>query len=48
MEFNKHAHMGIPYDVIVRLGQEYKNSKDEVDIFKFLDHLGNRYRWYKA
>ncbi|VDI16550.1 Hypothetical predicted protein [Mytilus galloprovincialis] len=48
MEFNKYAHMDIPYDVIVRLAQEYKNQRDQVDIFKFLDHLGNRYRWYKA
>lgn len=38
--------MGLPYDVIYRLAQRHSNDRNQVDIDRYLNDLGNDRTWY--
>ncbi|XP_056019092.1 uncharacterized protein LOC125669838 isoform X25 [Ostrea edulis] len=45
-KYNENARMGLPYDVIYRLAQRYSNDRNQVDIDRYLNDLGNDRTWY--
>nr|XP_034312151.1 uncharacterized protein LOC105317356 isoform X32 [Crassostrea gigas] len=45
-KYNENARMGLPYDVIYRLAQRHSNDRNQVDIDRYLNDLGNDRTWY--
>ncbi|XP_061182157.1 uncharacterized protein LOC133190512 isoform X3 [Saccostrea echinata] len=45
-KYNENARMGLPYDVIYRLAQRHSNDRNQVDIDRYLNDLGDDRTWY--